>query len=165
MMSPATFFVLAAAWLIMFWYNRLMPKVGDDYMYSYIIDKDAVFHNFVPETAVRINSFSDIIVSQWNHYMIWGGRTIAHVIDQFFLWIGELPFDIANASVFILLILEICWIVDRGRVSLNLKAGRVLWLFFGFWMFTLNFMSIFLWTTGACNYVWTAVILLGFLIP
>lgn len=164
-MSTASIFVLTAAWLIMFWCNRLMPMVGDDYLYSYIIDEHTIFYSFVPETAVRVDSIADIITSQWNHYFLWGGRTIAHSIDQFFLWFGELPFDIASASVAVLLIVEIYWIVDRGRVSTDFRSSRLIWIFFALWTFTINFGSTFLWTTGSCNYLWTTVILLGFLLP
>ena len=164
-MSPASFFVLAACWLIMFWCNRLMPKVGDDYLYSYVIDEHTIFYKFDPDGAVRVQSLADIIQSQWNHYFLWGGRTIAHTLDQIFLWLGELPFDIASASVAVLLIVEIYWIVDRGHVSIDFKVGRLIWIFAALWLFTVNFGSTFLWTTGSCNYLWTTVILLGFLIP
>ena len=164
-MNPNSFLVLASIWLIMFWYNRLAPMMGDDYLYSCIIDERTIFYNFEPETAVRINSVADIVISQWNHYFLWGGRTVAHFIDQFFLWRGELLFDVCNASVFVLLIMEVHWIVDRGRVSLDFKPSRLIWIFVGFWIFSINFASTFLWTTGACNYLWTAVILLAFLMP
>ena len=164
-MNHKAFLVLAAAWLIMFWCNRLMPMVGDDFLYSYVINEHTIFYDFEPESAVLVSSIADIITSQWNHYFLWGGRTIAHSIDQIFLWIGELPFDIASASVAVLLIVEIYWIVDRGRLSTDFKVGRLIWIFFALWVFTANFGSNFLWTTGSCNYLWTTVILLGFLIP
>lgn len=165
MMSPASVFILASIWLIMFWCNRLMPPVGDDFLYSYIIDEDTIFYNFVPDTAVRVNSIADICISQWNHYFLWGGRTIAHTLDQFWLLIGELPFDIANAFIAVLLVVEIYWAVDRGRISTDFKVGRLIWIFAALWLFTVNFGSTFLWTTGACNYLWTTVILLAFVIP
>lgn len=164
-MNPYSFLVLASIYVIMFWYNLLAPVMGDDYLYSYIIGDRTIFYNFVPETAVRINSFADIFISQWNHYFLWGGRTVAHLLAQFFLWQGEVLFDICNAAVFVLLIMEVYWIVDCGRVSLDFKPSRLIWLFFAFWIFAINFASTFLWTTGACNYLWTAVILLAFLMP
>ena len=164
-MSPASFFVLAAAWLIIFWCNLLMPMLGDDYLYSFVISDNAMFYNFVPELAVRVSSFADIFVSLWNHYFIWGGRMVSHFFDQLFGWLGKPLFNPVNAFMFVLLMMEVHWISDRGRVSLDLKPGRIIWIFFAFWIFPLNFPSVFLWMTGSCNYLWTAVIVLGFLIP
>ena len=43
--------------------------------------------------------------------------------------------------------------------------SRLLYIFFAVWAFTAAFSSVFLWLTGACNYLWTVVLLLGFLLP
>ena len=164
-MNHRSFLVLASIWLIMFWCNCLDPMVGDDYLYSYIIGDNTIFYRFDPAAAVPISSLSDIIVSQWNHYMLWGGRTVAHCLVQFFVWQGEILFDIANAAVFVVLVMEIHWIIDRGRVSLDFIPSRLVWIFFAIWIFSVDFSPTLLWTTGACNYLWTDAIVLTFLLP
>lgn len=58
----------------------------------------------------RVQSFHDIIISQWSHYLTWGGRTFSMIWIQFFAWVGEFWFDIANTGVFILLMVSLYWL-------------------------------------------------------
>ncbi len=162
-MNLNSLLVLIIIYLIMLTCNLLAPLFyGDDYLYSFIITKDTIFLHVVYESLERVDSFCDIITSQWNHYFIWGGRTIAHILLQFFLWQGKLLFDFFNAFVFVLLGLEIYWIVNRGNVSLNFKPSRLCWIFFALWTMTPSFPVVYLWLTAVCNYLWMMVLSLAF---
>ena len=87
------------------------------------------------------------------------------MLVQFFVWQGKLLFDVVNPLIVILLIMEIYWISNKGEVSLNFKASRLCFIFAALWLFTPSFPNIYLWLTASCNYLWTTVILLAFLIP
>ena len=38
------------------------------------------------------------------------------------------------------------------------------WIFFALWTFVIGFWSVYLWLAGACNYLWSVVILLSFIL-
>lgn len=162
-----TILLLIIIYLIMLGLNFLTPMLfGDDYVYSFIWQPNQVMSSPLPETAKRLTSFTDILVSQWNHYFSWGGRTVAHIFVQFFAWQGKEIFNFFNSLMFTILILQISWISNEGRISVtSIRPNIILLTFFIFWAFTVGFHAVYLWMTGACNYVWTMVILLFFLIP
>lgn len=137
---------------------------GDDYLYSFIWQGNAM-NVPLPANAARVSSFSDLLASQWSHYLTWGGRSIAHTIAQFFLWKGKGLFNFANAFVGTLLVAEIYWCIHKGKVSFSFEPKKIFWIFFALWAFTPGFTPVFLWLTGACNYLWTCVMLIGFMVP
>ncbi len=122
---------------------------------------------FLPmsEQVQRLSSFHELFVSQWSHYFTGNGRAVSHTIAQFFLWMGKDVFNIFNALISVVLIMEIYWCANKGIITLDFKIGRLCFIFFALWAFTPSFPSVFLWLSGACNYLWTAVLLLGFLLP
>lgn len=145
--------------------NSLIPRAfGDDYLYAFIWQGHSMFTPLT-EDAVRISSLKDIFVSQWSHYLTWSGRAVSHTLIQFFLWMGKPVFNIFNAAISVLLIAEIYWCAHKGKISVQFNAGIVCWIAFMLWAFTPGFSGVFLWISGACNYLWTAVFLLTFLLP
>lgn len=145
--------------------NAITPlSFGDDYVYSFIWEGHSLY---VPlsENAVRISAWHDLYASQVLHYLTWSGRIINHTLAQFFLWAGKSIFNICNAAVSVLLILEIYWCSHKGMVTLKPEAGMLGGIFFALWAFTPKFGDVFLWLDGACNYLWTITILVGFLLP
>ena len=146
------------------WYlNYCTPLIFDDYVYSFMF-YDTSMGNPLPETAMRIAGVKDIVLSQWNHYFFWGGRTVAHTLAQFFLWQGKSVFAFVNAACFILLLLEINWIADRGKISFCFSEETFLFTAGLLWVFSIGLGDVFVWLTLSCNYLWTTVILLGFLL-
>lgn len=155
----------AGIFLFLYILNYLTPMCfGDDYLYSFIWQGQPMF---VPlgEDVPRVSSWNDLFVSQKSHYLTWGGRTVAHILAQLFLWIGKDVFNFLNAFVGTLLVAEIYWCINRGRVTWHFKPGTVCWIFFVLWAFTTGFSTVFFWLTAACNYLWTTAILIGFMIP
>ncbi len=157
-------YIFFAIYLFMFSLNFLAPMAfGDDYLYSFVWQGKPMFIPLT-EDAVRISSWHDLLVSQWSHYLTWSGRTVNHTLAQFFLWMGKSVFNYCNALIVILLVAEIHWCIEKGRVGLNFDAPKTWWIFFSLWAFTPGFAPTFLWLDGACNYLWTNTIILGFLI-
>ncbi len=157
--------LLLVVFVLMYVLNSQLPlSYGDDYIYSFVWEGWRMMEP-LPEQVQRVAGWGDLLRSQWSHYFTWGGRTVAHTLAQFFLWQGKALFNVCNALMAVLLVLLIYWISDEGRVGLDLVPSRVAWIFFILWAFTPGFPSVFLWLTGACNYLWTSVLLLLFLLP
>ena len=159
--------ILAVVCIYIFFYilNYLTPMCfGDDYVYAFIWEGHSMYEP-MSEQVRRLSSFHDLLVSQWSHYFTGNGRAISHTIAQFFLWMGKGIFNIFNALISVLLIMEIYWCANKGVVTLDFKISRLIFIFFALWAFTPAFSQVFLWLSGACNYLWTAVLLLAFLLP
>ena len=157
-------FVFAGIFVFLYILNYLHPlSFGDDYLYSFIWQGQPM-NVPLSETAERVSSWKDIFASQWSHYFTWGGRTVAHILAQFFLWMGKRTFDFFNAFISVILVAEIYWCIHKGKILLNFKPKTVCWIFFVLWAFTPGFSPVFLWLTAACNYLWTNVILIAFLL-
>ena len=145
--------------------NLLTPMgFGDDYLYSFIWQGKP---EFVPltEDAIRVSSWQDLLISQWLHYFSWSGRTVNHTLAQFFLWQGKGIFNFFNALIAVVLIIEIYWCINKGKVEYNIQIKKLWWIFFSLWAFTPSYVTVFLWLDGACNYLWPSTLLLGFMRP
>ncbi len=151
---------LAIIALIFFVRNALLPLAADDFSYAFIWDGDHVGNILygVSDTIERVNSIDDLIRSQWSHYMTWGGRTPAHTLIQFFIWIGKIYFNVANTLMFVALIFLIARLAD-----VRLSTKNLLWIAFGLWLAVPEWISTMQWLTGACNYLWAGVAQLLFI--
>ena len=137
---------------------------GDDYVYSFIWEGHPMYEP-MSEQVTRVSSFRDLFISQWSHYLTGNGRAVSHTIVQFFLWIGKDIFNIFNALISVLLVMEIYWISHKGNITFNFNLRALSFSAFVLWAFVPAFSSVFFWLCGACNYLWMAVFLLGFLLP
>ncbi len=142
--SKTKYIILFGLFIIIWFHNYCFPLIWDDYVYSYVLIDN--YFNPMPENMVRISGIQDIIMSQWDHYFRWGGRTIAHLLVQFFLWQGKCFFNIVNALCFVLLLLEIQWIVNKGIISFDFNSKDILWIFCTFWLFSLLLNDVLTWS-------------------
>ena len=147
----------------------LMPLGYDDYSYSFIWDAEhggnldgMQIGSPEIEHRDRVESFADIVQSQWNHYFSWGGRVFAHSLAQFFLWIGKPCFNIVNTIVFILFILVI---INLANTWLKISRKALVWIFLSLNLFAACSLNTMLWLTGSCNYMWMSFVQLFFLTP
>ena len=164
-MAKKVWATIILIYLIFFGLNFFTPLCfGDDYVYAFIWPNQSMYIP-LPETVERISGFGDVLLSQRFHYLTGNGRFPAHFLVQFFIWNGKQLFNILNSAIFVLLILEIYWVSNKGEVSLkNLHAGTLWAIFFFLWAFTVNFPDVYLWLSGACNYLWMLSILLSLII-
>ena len=148
-----------------FAWNLLMPFFADDILYAFIWDAE---HggNFSPNVGKleRISSFTDILVSQWLHYFHWGGRTVAHIIVQFFSWIGNFYFDVINVFAFCALIFLI-FKIATGLTLRDMNKKYLLFVLFAVYFFTPSFLMTMVWMDGAINYMWMVTLELIFILP
>lgn len=132
---------------IMFLLNTHTPLMMDDYDYS-----------FSWATGKRVEGIADVLASQAVHYKLWGGRSVVHTLAQLFLMMDKAVFNVANTLMYLLLLLEIYGLAKPKNRAWNweliLLTHAVLFTgvpFFG---------TVFLWLTGACNYLWGTVLAL-----
>lgn len=160
-----TKFCYAVFFLFFFILNVFTPlSFGDDYVYSFIWEGHSIYEP-LSENAIRVSSLKDLYTSQVLHYFTWSGRIVSHTLTQLFLWAGKSVFNIFNAFVSIVLVAEIYWCSHKGIKTLNADVGVLCFVFFALWAFSPGFGDVFLWLDGSCNYLWTTVILLGFILP
>lgn len=147
--------------------NRMIPKIADDYPFSFVWDGD--HHGnlaFGRHRYRRVRTLKDLARSQWSHYMTWSGRTVAETLNQLVLMKDDKIFyDRVNTAA-IMSQLAICLCAARGRISLKkIPASLARMLTAGFWFCTPNLTVTSLWTTGAANYSWPSLMQSLFLLP
>lgn len=131
--------------------NILTQLWADDFSLTYIFG-----------TTEKLRSIKDVITSQLNLYLTWGGRNVAHALTQIFLLIGKPVFNVINTIVYLLFIYLIYLHSNFG------KKDNILWLFlihFFLWTQLPAFGQSILMLTGSCNYLWGITIVLLFLLP
>lgn len=137
---------------IMLLLNMHTPLMMDDYDYS-----------FSWATGERIGGVTDVLASQAAHYRLWGGRSVVHALAQSFLSMDKRVFNAANTLMYLLLLLEI---YELARPKSRKWCWEILLLAHAFLFMGVPFFgTVFLWLTGACNYLWgTALALMPLLI-
>ena len=139
-------------------------SIGDDYLYSFMWEGHSMYEP-LSEHARRISSFSDIAISTYSYFMTWGGRIVAQALAMFFLWMPRMVFNVVVSLTTVLLVLCIQWIARGGEITMKLSAKEAALIFFCLWAFHANFVGVFIWTDGSCNYLFPMVCLLLFLLP
>lgn len=127
--------------------QQAVPIMMDDEWYSTILSSDT-----------PLSSLKDIVDAQIWHYQNWGGRTVAHTIAQLILlYLNEPVADIWNTVLIVLLSWMISAIAGERRLAyVTLTMGFLHGL-------NADWKLSMYWQTGACNYLYTTVIILGFL--
>ncbi len=136
-----------ACYLTVFAFMALTPLMGDDYNY-YANVKGA-------------GNFWQLFAQEYNQYMTWTGRSVAHIILRIvFYFHSVMFFNIISAGVYVLLTLCIYFHIDRrNKYDYRLYLFIVLML----WIFGVSFAETILLKYASCNYLITTGIILGFL--
>ena len=143
----AAFLVVVA--IVMYFFNRFTPIFCDDWHYCFF---------FGTQTPIR--TIGDIFVSQWHHYLSFNGRFIPHVFVQLFDGIlGKGLFNVFNAIFFAVLLYVLAVVTSRDKKQYYkiMSVAFILML-----LVMAGFKYVFLWMSGACNYLWMAIPLLIF---
>ena len=144
-MRQATYILLAVLVIVMYMTHRETYFMMDDLWYSTVLSDDT------PVTSLR-----DVIVSQIWHYNNWGGRSMTHGILQLTLMAGEQAADVLNILVTLLLTLVICLVAEKQKLLAFFAAVTMPLGLNANWR-----MSMF-WQSGAANYLYITVFILGF---
>lgn len=151
LLSIIALLFLAAVYLL----NRLYPLQAEDWDYSFIWTVGG-------ESPHRVTGLSDIAVSQYNHYMHWGGRSVTHAIDQFLLMIGSGWHDVLNSLAFVLFVYVIYVIINKNNKT---SALTFLFVIMALWFCLPNLPLTTLWLTYSANYLWGTLIITAFIYP
>ena len=142
---------LCVLFLFLLLLNCLTPYIADDYGYR------LGFHNKEP-----LESLGDVARSMYVHCFAMNGRVVSHSLEQIFMLMPKLVFNICNAAVFTGLIYLMYRVVNLGRkrnVLLLVAVGMA------FWYFMPVFGQVALWQVGALNYLWALPVGLGLMLP
>jgi len=147
--SEQKYIILASILLFFAIYalNHYFPITLDDWTYSMNADGSRV-------------GFADILPYQYVHYFNWGGRSVVHSIAQFMLASGVFWGDVINSIGYIVLVLAIYYIANKGNKSnLSLFIGINLLI----WFLVPALIENIFWITGSANYLWGTLLILLFI--
>ena len=125
-------------------YNALTPYMSDDLWYKPGVMKP----------------FSELIKQQVEYHMTWSGRDVAHMLLRISFCFPKWVFNIINSIMFISLTLLIYLNVEKDKKYDLVSYGLIVLIL---WFFGISLDQTILWVSGSCNYLWTAVIVLGFI--
>jgi len=136
---------------LMFLCTHWTDLIADDYRYCFSYADDT-----------RIESVAQIFPSMAAHRQSMNGRVVPHFLVQLFLLLPKGIFDVVNA----LLCAALVWLLHELAVGKGLPNPVLACaLFFALWAFQPDFGQVFLWLTGAVNYLWCGVFSLLWLLP
>lgn len=148
---------IALLCMALFFYgmNSFVPYYDDDIWYAF---------RYVPhETLSPIQSASDVLVSQYHHYVRENSRAVVHVVLQSLMAaLPERGFDLLNTAVFVFLMVCIVrYTADaEGRNSLLTYLAAFTTVF----LLLPDMDYLFYWAAGSLNYLWTSAAVLVFLL-
>jgi hypothetical protein len=124
-------------------YNILTPVMSDELQF----DK-SLYH-----------SLWDLVKAEYDNYMGWNGRSVVQFIMRCFLMTPKWFFNIMNSICFVVLTLLMYLNIEERR-----KYDGFIYVLINIvvWQFGVSFGQTVLWESGACNYLWGATIILGF---
>lgn len=139
--------------ILMYILNNIYPLVCEDWSYVFIWGVDE---------PTRVTSLSDVLASQYHHYIIWGGRSVAHAIVQTLLAFDPLWHDLINTLAYTLFAYFVYKFINYGqkvRVEIFILTALALWFFIP------EFVSLTAWITYSCVYLWTTLLTILFIYP
>lgn len=147
--------ILSLTAIVFFCLNFFVPYYDDDVWYAL---------RYIPgETLSPINNFSDILVSQYHHYIGENSRALIHITLQSLLAIlPDYAFDIVNTLVFALLLLCMALYIQQGNGKL--QPITLLMCIAGIYWLLPDMSYLFYWASGSLNYLWTSVAILSFML-
>ena len=131
------------------------PLYADDYLDS-----------FLWGTNHRLNTIGDYLHNLYLHYFLVSARVIPHFfIECFGVFLGKSIFNILNAFTFVFFL----YVLTRYSLLLapnkSILFSQTLCIATSLvFLLMPGFSQVFLWVSGACNYLWTSVLLLWFLL-
>jgi MFS family permease len=128
-------------------YEFLTPNMSDDIIYG--------------DRVAEAGSFFGLFVQEYDHYVTHTGRTISHILLRIFLYMGnKAVFNVLAAGVFVVISLLIYANIScKKEYDLRLYVGILILM----WLFDPCISNSVFWETGACNYMFTGAIMLGFM--
>jgi hypothetical protein len=141
---------------MVFLINYLIPFYADDYGWAFISN----------QPNLKIHHLPDIFISQYNYYHSWGGRNIAHGMLQLLLMFkNKLLLAVVQTTWFVATILVSCALAYGIKFRQQMDLKLLFTIFAAFWVLHPCLGEANFWLTGACNYLFTPLVVLLFLLP
>lgn len=138
--------ILLLSFIAVLLFNLLTPMLSDDYSYAMEVG--------------QATGIWDLILQEYHQYMNWNGRSVVHLLLRIFLYLPGPVFKIANSLAFVVLSVLMYRLV---RPDKRFDVFTMLLLQMGLWLYAVDFSETILWEDGACNYLWGAIFILGFM--
>lgn len=138
----------------MFLLNQITVYTGDDYMYHFFFEQGRV-----SSSSRRLSGITDIPASMKNHYQFFNGRIVAHSIVQFFMLFDKNVFNVCNSMVYV--VVGILLLFNIQPIYKKWKAWHLAFVYLFMWLCLPDFGLSVLWVSGAVNYLWMSMFLLG----
>lgn len=140
--------VLMVVFVIMIIMNYWTPLIYDDYRYH-----------------LETRGFSTILADEYHQWLTWTGRSVAHVMLRFLLRFPKVIFDVVSAGAFTYLVYVVARIARGSRQFATATQALLFAFVFGLmWVFSPEFAQVYLWMSGAANYLLVMVIMLSYLL-
>lgn len=152
--STKTYILILFAALVfigLYLLNLAYPLYDDDWGYTFV-------YNEIP--IRKVAGIVDILKSQYDHYFLWGGRTIVHIIAQTLLMLDPVTRAILKSLAFTAFVLMIYKICNREKDS---KPFLFLLICAGVWFCIPMFPQNILQVTSSANYLWGTLLIISFL--
>lgn len=132
--------IILSVFAVMLVFNFLTPIVSDDY--AHYFGTSGTHPTSIPEIVRCLAKFRNET----------NGRVVSHFFVYLFLLFPKWVFNIVNAAAAALL----PWLMYKYFKAENPISNALLLLscIFALWYFMQSFGQVFLWLTGACNYLW-----------
>lgn len=130
---------------------NVTPTLTDDIIYRF------QFSYNLNSTPLLINSFSELLHSQWVHYFTVNGR-FASVISPILLMLPSYLICIINTLLFVLLI-HFSMVIINADVNNRMMLAAI--EFSILFLFMRGFKTAMLWDEGSFNYLWAIVANMG----
>ncbi|MDR2792564.1 MAG: DUF6056 family protein [Treponema sp.] len=144
--------------IVFFLFNALTPFWWDGFVMA------CFFGGWYDPHTRLLERFNDVVLSTFNIYKTWHGRTFADFFNFLFMFFKDKTlFNICNTVVYALCTFLMCFHV-AGSVK-NIRPPLFLCVTILLWLFLPQWGQNLLWLTGSCNYLWTTTAILAFLIP
>ena len=139
--------IVAAMFALFLIFNMFSGYAADDYLYFF----KYAGHNLkgVPQ---RLTGIGDIIAGMKVHYNVCNGRIPAHFMLQLFTLFGKNVFNVCNSLMFVFLGLLI---YRHANIKGGLNIPLLIFVFAFEWLGTHLPATVYLWFSGAFNYLWT----------
>ena len=142
-------YALIAIFLLIFFISLVFPFGGDDYVNS-----------FIYKTEYRMGNIFDVVYSTFIMYITWSGRIIPNFLGNLFLLFGRIPYAIANALVFIMIIKKSFSLLKKDNEEIEYSNTDYLVLFFLNWLLIPVFTQDYIGLTASISYSWTLLFLI-----
>ena len=147
--------IMSIAAIIFFCFNYFVPYYDDDIWYAL---------RYIPgESLAPITNCTDILESQYHHYMGENSRALIHIALQSILAIlPDVGFDIVNTAVFLLLVW--CMAIYTQGHRDTPRPITLLISLIGIYALLPDMDYLYYWAAGSLNYMWTSVTTLSFML-